>query len=75
MEEITIQISDEYKTQTLLNFLKTLDFVENIRSAKLPLTDAIETSKDEGFFILAGLWKDRDITLDSIRREAWPQRI
>ena len=75
MEEITIQISDKYKKQTLLNFLKTLDFVENIRSAELPLTSATETHKDEDFFALAGLWKDRDITLDSIRKEAWAQRV
>ena len=74
MEEITIQISDSYKRQTLLNFLKTLDFVENIRSVELPLTGVKETSKDEDFFALAGLWADRDITLNSIRREAWPQR-
>ena len=71
MEEITIQISDSYKRQTLLNFLKTLDFVENIRSEELPLTSTKETSKDEDFFALAGLWADRDASTASIRQNAW----
>ncbi len=75
MEEITIQISDRYKMQTLLNFLKTLDFVENIYSAELPVAGVKETDKDEDFFSLVGVWADRDVTLDSIRREAWPQRV
>ena len=75
MEEITIQISDRYKTPALLNFLKTLDFVENIRRVEFPLAGVKETNKDEEFFALAGLWADKDITLNSIRREAWPQRV
>ena len=75
MEEITIQISDRYKTPALLNFLKTLDFVESISRVELPLTGVKETSKDEDFFALAGLWANRDITSNSIRREAWPQRV
>lgn len=34
--------------------------------------DSLETSsEDEAFFGMAGLWENRDITIDSIRREAW----
>ena len=71
MEEITIQIKDKAKAQALLKLLKTLDFVENIRQTELPVADAKETKDDEFFFSLAGVWADRDITLSSIRQEAW----
>lgn len=75
MNEITIQINDRYKMSALLNFLETLDFVENIRSAEFPIAVDKKTNKEEDFFALAGLWADREITLNSIRQKAWPQRV
>ena len=75
MNEVTIQINDRYKMSTFLKFLKTLDFVENIRSAEFPLAVDEKANKEEDFFALAGLWADREITLNSIRQEAWPQRV
>jgi hypothetical protein len=32
-----------------------------------------EASHDEEFFAAAGIWKDRDITAESLRKEAWPR--
>lgn len=75
MDEITIQIKDKFKRQALLNFLKTLDFVENIRQTELPDVEAKEENQDEFFFSMAGIWADRDITLSSLRQEAWPRRV
>ena len=74
MEEITIRIKDKSKTRALLNFLQTLEFVSNISSTELPFVGETDASKDEEFLSLAGLWADRDVTIDSIRRQAWPQR-
>ena len=74
MEQITIRIKDKSKGKALLNFLKTLEFVENISSEELPLAGDTNANKDEEFLSLAGLWADRDVTLDSIRRQAWPVR-
>ena len=74
MEEITIQIKDKFKRQALLDFLKTLDFVENIRETELPVAETKEENQDEFFFSLAGVWADREITLSSLRQEAWPRR-
>ena len=71
MEEITIQIKDKFKRQALLDFLKTLDFVENIRQTELSVADATEPNQDEFFFSLSGLWADRETTLSSLRQEAW----
>jgi hypothetical protein len=39
MEQIIICVRDSKKADTLLKFLKTLDYVENIVSANLPKTD------------------------------------
>lgn len=74
MEEIIIRVKDKSKTKALLNFLKTLEFVENISSVELPLVGETDANRDEEFLSLAGLWVNRDVTIDSIRRQAWPQR-
>lgn len=44
----------------------------------LPLPDdfdeSLEDIKEEDFFSLAGLWQDREITIESIRKQAWLDR-
>lgn len=73
MEQITIRIKDRKKAQTLINFLKSLDFVESISEKDLSVENrSIDGEKD--FFSLAGLWAGRDISLQSIRERAWPYR-
>jgi hypothetical protein len=74
MEQITIRIKDKSKGQALLDFLKTLEFVENVSSPEVPLTKDTDANKDDKFLSLAGLWAGRDISLASIRRQAWPER-
>ena len=73
MEQITIQVKDKKKAQALINFLKALDFIEEVTSKETSSPPkGKENEKD--FFALAGLWSGRDITLDSIRQKAWPGR-
>ena len=73
MEQITIRIKDRKKAQTLIEFLKSLDFVETISEKELP--DELGTVNQENeFFALAGLWEGRDISLKTIREQAWPYR-
>jgi hypothetical protein len=73
MEQITIQVNDRDKAQVLINFLKTLDFVENVSSADLLVADN-GVSDTTDFFALAGVWAEREITLQSLREKAWPYR-
>ncbi len=56
----------------LLELLAALDFVESVKASH---TEAAAESQDEppDFFALAGLWQDRETTLDSIREKAWPR--
>jgi hypothetical protein len=74
MEQILIQIKDKSKAQALMNFLKTLDYIENITSANPPMVESSKNDKEADFFALAGLWANRDISQESLRKQAWPVR-
>lgn len=73
MEQIVIQVKDKKKAQALKNFLQTLDFVESVTEPGMNRQERQIKSAD--FFSIAGLWAGRDISQESIRKEAWPQRI
>jgi hypothetical protein len=75
MEKISVYVKDKEKAQMLSELLMALDFVEAVNTA----SEEVETaSTPEGevsdFFTLAGLWEGREITLDSIRQQAWPRQ-
>ncbi len=74
MEQIIIKIKDQKKAKTLLDFLKSLDFIDSITEKDLPIANVLTASGEKEFFALAGLWAGRDISLQSIREQAWPYR-
>ena len=74
MEQITIQVKNKKKAQALIDFLKALDFIEEITEKDVSLKPRGRAG-DKEFFALAGLWTGRDVTLDSIRQKAWPARL
>jgi len=75
MEQIIIQIKDRKKAKTLLDFLKSLDFIESITEKELSASSAAGDKDGENeFFALAGLWAGREISLKTIREQAWPYR-
>lgn len=52
----------------VIEFIEFLDF----QSSRQQVADStIDTHQSQGFFELAGLWKDRNVTTESIRAEAW----
>lgn len=69
---------DKSKQKPLLDFLKSLDFVEieNLDN------EVIEEKFIKGDFKknenplkkFAGIWKDTDLTFDKIRKEAWQRK-
>ena len=75
MEQIFIQVRDPKKANVLLNFLKTLDYVESVSSSTLPEKQENSETNEAEFFALAGLWAGRDITQESLRNQAWPGRV
>lgn len=74
MEQITIQVKNKHKAQALINFLKALDFIEEVSTGEAALQPKSKSDEHE-FFSLAGLWAGRRVTVDSIRQKAWPTRV
>ena len=72
MEQIVIQVKDKKKAKALKDFLQTLDFVESVTQPGLSRKG--RQIKKADFFSMAGLWAGRDISQESIRKDAWPQR-
>jgi hypothetical protein len=65
---VTLNIKNESKKDSFLNFLATLDYIE-IKSQQNIKKKSSE--KKDKFKDFAGLWQDRDITLKDIREKAW----
>ena len=71
MKRVEIRVKDDEKAKPLLDFLRSLDFVELAETNERQSGDQ---ENDEAFFALAGLWEGREVTLDTIRRKAWPRQ-
>lgn len=75
MDQIVIQIRDKEKVRLLLQLLRSLDFVEHVEVKETVTHSGSELrGVENGFFDLAGLWEGRDISLESLRRAAWPRQ-
>ncbi|MBF0240470.1 MAG: hypothetical protein HQM12_22435 [SAR324 cluster bacterium] len=75
MEKITIQVEDSEKAKLLLTLLKSLDFVSFVDSRSNEKYEKDISAKDStDFFDYAGIWKNREISIDLIRRDAWPRQ-
>ncbi len=71
MEQIIVQVKDKHKAHILYELLSALDFVNVVKTSEQEDEENQAASAD--FFSFAGLWADRDISLQSIRRRAWPE--
>ncbi|MCI5218593.1 MAG: hypothetical protein D3914_05245 [Candidatus Electrothrix sp. LOE2] len=67
MEQIVVRVRDKEKAKMLLDLLTALDFVDSVQAGQ---SETVEQGTSEDFFSLAGIWKDRDITQESIRKES-----
>ena len=77
MQHIIVEVQDQEKARLLYEVLKALDFVTLISTddSQIEMTSHEEASAySEEFFSYAGLWTDREISLTSIRQQAWPRQ-
>lgn len=66
METLTIKVKNKERLIFLYEVLRYYDFVE------LPDLQDVETKDDKcDFFQSAGIWKERDITQETLRKKAW----
>lgn len=71
MTQLIVQLDNDEKAEMLSEMLSALTFVDSV---KLMKEQGQVKNDTEDFFSLAGLWKNRDISAESIRKEAWPER-
>ena len=64
---ITLDIKNESKKESFLNFLSTLDYIE-IKSQE---EEKQPNSKKDKFNEFAGLWENKNIDIKTIREKAW----
>jgi hypothetical protein len=70
MSVFVLDIKNEEKGKFLLDFLRQIEFVKiEDRSAKKSVSNDKCSFKD-----LFGIWKGRDISVESIRKKAWKNR-
>jgi hypothetical protein len=76
MEQIVVQVRDKEKAKVLFELLTALDFVDSVKTGETEEVEVKATVQEElsDFFSLAGLWQDREVTLESIRQKAWPRQ-
>lgn len=66
MKTITLNIKDEAKYLSFLQFIEQLDFIE----LEEPTTKKSPIEKYD-FFASAGLWKGKNIDAKELRTKAW----
>lgn len=72
MKELIVKVKDQNKVEMLIQMLSALNFVDSVNV--LPTKTTARSDSSEDFFEMAGIWKDRDISIDSIRQQAWRER-
>ena len=68
MTSIKITIKEDDKARDLIRFLSDIDYLD-IQVEKH--ADAEDNNSTKALGLIFGMWKDRDITLESIRKKAW----
>jgi hypothetical protein len=80
MSKYIITLEKNKASEAFLNFVKSLNFILNIKSVnnnspKVKTKSLIpEPQKKGDFSELFGLWKDSTISISTIREKAWPKR-
>ena len=66
MEKVILNVKDKSQLQKIFDAIKQFDFVE-VSSAPKKAT----ASKSHNIFRSAGMWRDREINVQALRKEAW----
>lgn len=64
MKKILLTLHDDTKAAFILELLNQFDFVD------VQKTEDVKIDSYD-FFVSAGLWKNRNISADQLRRDAW----
>ena len=80
MPEITIKYKNPETLNALMDFAKYFDFVIKKPKSKKAVQTVnqdlpIDFSKHPDVTALAGIWKEKNITLEDLRKNAWGDRL
>ena len=67
-------ISVEILSPRSLKLLRELEELQMIRLITSSVSKAKKPKKENGFFLSAGIWKDRDISDKELRDSAWKRK-
>jgi len=67
MQKITLTIKDDKKVNFLMELLEQFDFIEIKKSGQ-------KQDENYDFFASAGMWKNRKINAEQLRRQAWQRK-
>jgi len=66
MQTLRVTVNDDRTKQLLLRMLHTMDGVQ-VKETRQP----VQRNAGNALLQLCGIWKDRDISIDDIRKKAW----
>lgn len=69
MDTIVLNIKDQGKYLSFLQFINQLDFIEVQKPSK-----KVTLNKKYDFFASAGLWKGKNINAKELRTKAWNRK-
>ncbi len=67
--KIVIDISNEEKAKHLIDILKDIPYVKSIK------VESQKKQRKPDFESVFGIWKDRDITIENLRKKAWGKMV
>ena len=74
MKTIKITVESKEAAQSVIDIVSELDFVtfiESVEDNKSAETPRGSFSSENEFLSMCGLWKERDISAEKIRTQAW----
>lgn len=74
MTQIILEIDDDAHAALMMELLGALAFVRAAKIIPTPLESKEESDPPGDFFSLAGIWEGREVSKETIRECAWPER-
>jgi hypothetical protein len=74
MTQIILEIDDDAHAALMMEVLGALTFVRAVKAIPTLPASQEESDAPSDFFSLAGIWAGREVSLETIRQRAWPER-
>jgi hypothetical protein len=69
--EMAIQKIQQFSPEQRHKVIEFIEFLDFAANQAITAPEAIPLDAETAFFELAGIWENKDITIESLRAEAW----